>query len=185
MIATMINPRRIAAAFMTFAMIGAAACSDSTGPASRTATGAASADRGAGVDDNNNRHGGANGGGQDNNGNNGNNDNNDNNAQRVRTILRLTAPATNAAFAGASGKAQFDTRPGENELEMEVEHVPAGTVVNFFVDDTKVGTATVGTLRETEINLNSRVGDVIPAITGGTAVSVRTAAGAVIASGTF
>jgi hypothetical protein len=183
MITTMITTRRIAVALTTFAMIGAAACSDSTGPASRTATGTASADRGAGVDDNNNnRHGGANGGGQDNNGNNGNNDNN---AQRVRTIVQLTAPATNAAFAGASGKAQFDTRPGENELEMEVEHVPAGTVVNFFVGDTKVGTATVGTLRETEINLNSRAGDVIPTIAAGTAVSVRTAAGAIIVSGTF
>ncbi len=181
----MITTRRIAAALTTFAIVGAAACSDSTGPSTGIAPGSASADRGSAVDDNNNNRHGANNGDQNNNQGNQGNQGNQNNQNRVRTIVLLTPPAANAPFAGASGKAQFDTRPGENELEIEVEHVPAGTVVNFFVGDTQVGTATVGTLRETEINLNSRAGDVIPAIAAGTTVSVRTAAGATIVSGSF
>jgi hypothetical protein len=57
--------------------------------------------------------------------------------------------------------------------------------VNFFVGATKIGTATVGTLRETQINLNSRAGDVIPKIGAGTTVSVQLANGTVIATGTF
>jgi hypothetical protein len=183
----MITTRRVAAALTTFAIVGAAACSDSTAPSSTITPGSRTADRGLGVDDNNNnRNSGANGG-QNNGGQNNNQGNrgNQNDSSRVRTIVRLIAPAANAPFPGASGKAQFDTRPGENELEIEVEHVPAGTVVNFFVGDTQVGTATVGTLRETEISLNSRAGDMIPAIGAGTVVSVRTAAGATIVSGSF
>jgi hypothetical protein len=154
-------------AIATLAAAGLAACSDVTNPTpSRSLGAAASLDRGPGDQNNKNNQG-------------------NQNQQRTRVIVMLTPPVADTAFRGAHGKAQLDARPGETQLEIEVEHIPAGTVVNFFVGGTMVGTATAGALGEAELELNTKRGDVIPATPVGTVVSAQTADGHVIVSGTF
>jgi opacity protein-like surface antigen len=87
------------------------------------------------------------------------------------------------AFPGASGKAKFQNQ-GQRELEIEVEHVRrlAGKRVNFFVNSTKVGSARVSRLGAAQVN---RRGASFPAITAGTRIKVKTAAGRLIVSGQF
>jgi hypothetical protein len=163
-------------ALATLAAAGFAACSDVTSPSPSTTRGvaAASLDRGRGDQNNDNNQNNA-----------GNQGPGNQNQQRTRVVVLLTPPAADTAFPGAKGKAQLDSRPGETELEIEVEHIPAGTVVNFFVGGTMVGTATADAFGEAEIELNTKKGDVIPATPAGTTVSAQTAAGHMIVSGTF
>jgi hypothetical protein len=179
---------RFAMALSAAAVTTLAACSDSTSPTALRSTGSTASFDHGGVSGNS----GPGNGGNDNQGNlnqgdqnQGNQNQGNQNDQRARTIIALVAPAAGAPFAAAHGKAQLDTRVGETELELEVEHVPAGTVVNFFIGATKVGSATAGAFGEAEVELNSRRGDIIPATTAGTAVSARTAAGVLIVSGSF
>lgn len=101
-----------------------------------------------------------------------------------RVIIALSRPA-GAPFASAKGKAKFSNRGGERELEIEAENIPAGTAVSFVLDGAVIGTGTANALRAVELNLNSDLGASVPASVAGKAVSVRTAAGAVIVSGTF
>jgi hypothetical protein len=162
-------------AIATLAASGLAACSDVTNPTSSRAFGAAaSLDRGPGDQNNQNNQNNQGPGNQGN-----------QNQQRTRVIVALTAPVADTAFPGAHGKAQLDARPGETQLEIEVEHIPAGTVVNVFVGGVMVGRATADALGEAELELNTKRGDVIPATPAGTVVSVQTADGHVIVSGTF
>lgn len=102
-------------------------------------------------------------------------------ANRVEIVL--TRPA-GAVFANAKGKAKFASKTGERELQIEVENIPAGTTLNFFVDGVQVGSATASALREANLNLNSQRGDAVPLTVTGKSVSVRTAAGVVV-SGSF
>jgi hypothetical protein len=101
-----------------------------------------------------------------------------------RTIIALTRPS-GAPFGNAKGKAKYSNRGGERELEIEAENIPAGTAVSFVLDGVVIGTGTANALRAVELNLNSDLGANVPASVAGKAVSVRTAAGAVIVSGSF
>jgi hypothetical protein len=101
-----------------------------------------------------------------------------------RMIISLTRP-TGAPFGNAKGKAKYSNRGGERELEIEAENIPAGTAVSFVLDGAVIGTGTANTLREVELNLNSDLGATVPSSVAGKTVSVRTAAGAVIVSGSF
>jgi hypothetical protein len=104
--------------------------------------------------------------------------------QTGRVQIALTRPA-GAAFATAKGKAKYSNRGGERELEIEAENIPAGTAVEFVLDGAVIGTGTATALREVELNLNSDRGATVPASVAGKSVSVRTAAGAAIVSGSF
>src|SRR5581483_7380315 len=170
---------RIATVLSACTIAGVVACSDSsTTPLVSGAASTISADR----------HGGGGGGdhgnkGDDNQNNNNNNNQNDN-QQRFRLEVQLMAPAGDTI--GAHGNARFESRGTEMELKVEVEHVPAGTAVSVFVGSTQIGmTAMTGAGREVEIELESKNGDTVPAITAGTVIMVKTAAGQVLASGTF
>ncbi|MDH5234573.1 MAG: hypothetical protein OEW77_06395 [Gemmatimonadota bacterium] len=105
---------------------------------------------------------------------------------RVRLIASLTPPA-DGPYRNAKGKAQWDTRDGntKRELEMEVEHIPAGTAVEFFVDGVKVGGATTDALGEAEVSFSTQLGESVPMAAAGLSAEVRTAAGVVIVSGVF
>jgi hypothetical protein len=105
------------------------------------------------------------------------------NDQRTRTIIALTAPA-GAVFRGANGKAKFDARPGERELQIEVEDIPAGTAVVFRVDGAAIGSGVADTFGNARLELNSERGDTVPLTMAGRMVSVTTAAGIVV-SGRF
>jgi hypothetical protein len=105
-------------------------------------------------------------------------------AAAARSDISLTRPA-GAPFANAKGKARFSTKAGERELQIEAENIPAGTVVTIKVGGSVVGTATATALRAVRLNLNSALGQAVPASVAGSAVVLTTAAGAVIVSGSF
>ena len=88
------------------------------------------------------------------------------------------------AFPAAKGSATFKAKPGERQLEVEVEHLRrlAGKRVAFFVGGTKLGTARIGALGAGQIE---RRNSAVPAVRAGTAVNVKTAAGVLIVKGSF
>ncbi|HSC50196.1 MAG TPA: hypothetical protein VLD16_08030 [Gaiellaceae bacterium] len=88
------------------------------------------------------------------------------------------------AFPAAKGSAKLQTKAGERQLEVEVEHVRrlAGTRVTFVVGGKKLGTAKVNALGSAQIERRNAA---VPAVRAGTAVSVRTAGGAQIVRGSF
>lgn len=121
-------------------------------------------------------------------GNSGSTDSTANAASRVRSEIALVAPASGAPFAGAKGKAKWDARSSHVELEIEVEHIPTGTVVTFFVGGTQVGspmTAGSEDEGEVELTLSTQRGDKLPASIAGLTIEAKTAAGADIVSGKF
>jgi hypothetical protein len=91
------------------------------------------------------------------------------------------------AFPAAKGSAKFQAKPGARELQVEVEHIRrlARKRVAFLVAGKKVGAATVNAFGAARINRNSEHGQVVPAISAGTRISVRTAAGVPIVKGSF
>ena len=100
-------------------------------------------------------------------------------------FIVLRAPATNPVFARANGEAKFENEGGERELEIEVEDVPAGTALVFYLGDTELARATADSFGNARINLNSDRGAVVPASVAGKTVSVETPAGEIVVSGTF
>jgi hypothetical protein len=101
-----------------------------------------------------------------------------------RTI-ELRPPTTGAAFAGANGTASFENEGGERELEIQIEDVPPGTALVFFFDNAQIATQTADVNGSARINLNSDAGATVPTSVAGKVVSVRTAAGVVVVTGTF
>lgn len=88
------------------------------------------------------------------------------------------------AFPAAKGAATFNAKPGERELEAEVEHLRrlAGKTVTFYVAGTRLGSARVGALGAAHI---ARRNGAVPAVQAGTVVSVKTAGGVLIVKGSF
>ena len=107
-------------------------------------------------------------------------------AQRPGVELQ-TALHGSAMFPNADGKARFRDRGGEQELEVEVEdaHALAGTTVRVFVNGNRVGTIRLTRFGNGQLNLNRDQGETVPAVKTGTTVRVRTAAGALVVSGSF
>lgn len=99
-----------------------------------------------------------------------------------RLEIELTAPA-NAIFPEADGKAKYKDRGGEQQLEIEVEDIPPGTLIDYFVGGTAVGSATANGLGNAELRLNSDEGDSVPNPVGQT-VEARSG-GALVVSGSF
>ena len=88
------------------------------------------------------------------------------------------------AFPAAKGSAKFKAKPGERQLEAEVEHVRrlAGRRVTFYVGGAKLGTARVGAFGSAHIE---RRNGAVPAVHAGIVVSVKTAGGVLIVRGAF
>jgi len=82
------------------------------------------------------------------------------------------------AFPAAKGSAKFKAKPGERELQVEVEHIRrlAGRRVVVVVGGAKLGTAKVSALG---------AGQRVPQISAGTAVKVRTSGGTTVVKGSF
>lgn len=177
-----VSVARVAAVFSVLSVVAAVGCSDSPTTARRLDAGSVALDKGKGQDGK-----GDDGTGGDNRGpgdqNNPKDTVNQHN-QRVKLEARLRPIAGDTTFRGAEGHAEFESRTTEMRFEIEVEHIPAGTVVNFFVGTTMVGSATTRG-GEAEFKLESKRGVTVPIVAAGTAVSAQTGAGHVIVSGTF
>ncbi len=57
--------------------------------------------------------------------------------------------------------------------------------MTFLVDGAAVGSATTDIIGDASINLNSDLGDTVPAVAAGSTVEVRAADGTLVASGSF
>jgi len=91
------------------------------------------------------------------------------------------------AFPAARGSAKFKAKPGERELQLEVEHIRrlAGREVVFVVAGAKLGAAKVSVLGAARLNRNSERGQRVPQVKAGTVVKVRTVGGRTVVSGSF
>ena len=92
-----------------------------------------------------------------------------------------------AAFPGATAQAQYQSQPGQRDLQLEAEHLRAlaGKHVLFYAKGLKLGSAIVTNRGIAQIDRNTELGQTVPKIVHGSHLSVRTADGAVILRGTF
>lgn len=98
--------------------------------------------------------------------------------------ILLTVSAS-SPFQSADGKAKYAAKSGERELQVEIEDIPAGTAVTFAYNGVVFGTATASALGEARVNVNTKLKQTVPMVTAGGKVTVSTAAGVEIASGSF
>ena len=103
--------------------------------------------------------------------------------------VRIEARLAGAAINGLTptGHAKFRSRNGNRSLEVEVEKVnlPAGTILNVFVDGVKVGDLTITSTLESEFEVESEHGQFVPDVTNVSTVVVSNAQGQTIVSGVF
>ncbi len=105
--------------------------------------------------------------------------------------IRLESRLAGAAINGLNpkGHAKFQSRAtdGRRKLNVEVEKVnlPAGTILNVLVDNTKVGEIRLSAMLENELELDTEKGMPVPAVTTASTVVVTNVQGATILSGTF
>jgi hypothetical protein len=102
---------------------------------------------------------------------------------------RIEARLAGAPINGLTptGVAKFRTRNGNRNLEVEVERVnlPAGTILNVFVDGVKVGELVIISTLENEFELETEHGQAVPNITTASNVVVSNTQGQTILSGVF
>ena len=105
---------------------------------------------------------------------------------RIRVYAQLSAPA-GAPYANAKGEAKWDSRNSNSkrEFEIEVEHLPAGMAVEFFLAGTSLGTATTSSLGKAQLNFSTELRQSVPTSVSGATAEVKTAAGVVIVTGAF
>lgn len=102
------------------------------------------------------------------------------NGSRVAVEIALTPAA-----GPAHGKAKFQTRDNQRELEIEIEDVKPGISIAFFLGDNQVGaTQTADAFGSARVELNTRLGDPVPASVSGLRVTARSG-DALIVSGMF
>jgi hypothetical protein len=91
------------------------------------------------------------------------------------------------AYPRVNGSAQYQSQPGQSELQIEVQNVRslAGKTVTFLVGGKYVGSGRISTLGQADITKNTELGRSVPSVTHGTRVTVRTVGGTLIVSGQF
>jgi hypothetical protein len=108
------------------------------------------------------------------------------NSQETRIVAALSGATLNGATP--KGAAEFKQKAdGSRSLEVEVEHVnlSAGTVLDVFVDNQKIGTITLDTLMAGKIELETEHGQTFPLINSRTRVVVAQQSGATVVAGSF
>jgi hypothetical protein len=95
-----------------------------------------------------------------------------------------------AAYPKATGGAQYQSQPGQQEFQVEVEHILslAGKSVVVCVNHAEVGKAKVSARGIAQLDRNTELGQKVPSIVHGSTVSVTTGTactGSLVASGQF
>jgi hypothetical protein len=90
-------------------------------------------------------------------------------------------------YPAASGTAQYQSQPGQREVQIEIDHIRslAGQYVNVYVGGSKVGTARVNGRGVAELTRNSELAQHFPQVHAGTTVTVQTSHASTVVSGTF
>ncbi len=91
------------------------------------------------------------------------------------------------AYPRANGSAQYQSQPGQRELQIEVQRVGslARKTVVFSAGGMTLGSAKVSANGQADITRNTELGQKVPWISRGSRVSVRTASGTLVISGRF
>jgi hypothetical protein len=92
-----------------------------------------------------------------------------------------------AAYRTANGSAQYQSQPGQRELQVEVQRVRslAGRRVVFSAAGMSLGSAKISSRGQADVTRNTELGQNVPSIIRGTRVTVRTTSGKLIVSGRF
>jgi hypothetical protein len=103
------------------------------------------------------------------------------------TVNWQVAMKSATAYPMTTGAAQYQSQPGQRELQVELEHLRslAGKYVTFYANGAKFGTAKVSPLGIVQIDRNTELGQSVPWIVHGSAVNARTSTGVLIAHGQF
>lgn len=107
-------------------------------------------------------------------------------AQAKGTETRIALKGS-AAFPNAKGAAKYKVDGAEREFQVEVENIKslAGKRLYVYVNGVKVGSFLVTSLGTGRMNRNTIRGQVVPFITAGSKVRVRTGTGALVVYGQF
>jgi hypothetical protein len=103
------------------------------------------------------------------------------------TVNWQIALAHSRAFPIAAGSAQYQSQPGQAELQIEVDHLAslAGKYVSFYANGMKFGVGKVSLTGHVQIDRNTELGQSVPWIVHGSTVAARTSTGVLIATGKF
>lgn len=108
-------------------------------------------------------------------------------ATATSTVNWQIALKHSTAFPTAAGSAQYQSQPGQRELQIEVEHLArlAGQYVSFYANGAKFGVGKVSSVGTVHIDRNTELGQSVPWIVHGSTVAARTGTGVLIANGQF
>jgi hypothetical protein len=89
------------------------------------------------------------------------------------------------AYPKANGSAQYQSQPGQRDLQVEVQRVRslAGKTVVFRAAGVSLGSAKAAPNGQADITRNTELGQKVPLIFRGSRVAVRTASGKLVISG--
>jgi hypothetical protein len=92
-----------------------------------------------------------------------------------------------SAYPTTTGTAQYQSQPGQRELQVELEHLKslAGKSVTFYANGAKFGTAKVSSFGIVQIDRNTELGQPVPSMVHGSTVTARTSTSVLIAHGQF
>jgi hypothetical protein len=107
-------------------------------------------------------------------------------AKSAATIKRATLAGT-TAFPAVNGEAKWKSKGGERELEIQIEDAKklAGKTLTVRIGGKAVGAMKVSALGRARLVRNTEAGQSVPASVAGKRVRVTTAAGKLVAAGTF
>jgi hypothetical protein len=90
-------------------------------------------------------------------------------------------------FSQATGSAQYQSQPGQRELQLEIEHLHslAGKRVIISVNGAVTGSTKVSTRGIAQFDRNTELGQKVLSIVHRSTVSVQTTTGTLVASGRF
>jgi hypothetical protein len=86
-----------------------------------------------------------------------------------------------------TGGAQYQSQPGQRELQVELEHLATlrGNSLVVSINGAVVGSMRVATNGIAQLTRNTELGQRVPAIAHGSTVTVKTSSGAAVTSGRF
>ena len=89
--------------------------------------------------------------------------------------------------ARATGSSQYQTQPGQRELQVEIERLAslAGRSLVVRVNGASIGTIKVSQTGIAQLTRNTELGQTVPMIGHGSTVTVQTTTGLLIAAGRY
>jgi hypothetical protein len=108
-------------------------------------------------------------------------------AAEAKGIVTITNLSGSAAYPTVVGKAKYKVDGVDREFEVEVQDARrlAGKTLTVLANGKVVGRMTVDALGNAALERSTELGQSVPRIASGSVVRVKTAAGVLVAKGTF